>query len=91
MVHSNMKLWICACFLLLAAAVDIKAGDDSDECDDNEEYTKCGVKCQPTCDNPHALNSTCTRECLVGCICKKNYIRNSDGDCVKPEHCNRNS
>lgn len=56
-------------------------------CGPNQKYANCAVRCQPTCKNPNAFNGTCTRECLIGCICKTGFLKDENGDCVMPEDC----
>jgi hypothetical protein len=55
------------------------------QCNDNEEFTSCGTACPPTCQNKNPR--VCTDNCIIGCVCKKGYIREGpNGRCV-PESC----
>ncbi|KFM77647.1 Zonadhesin, partial [Stegodyphus mimosarum] len=53
-------------------------------CRKNEEYNNCGTACPPTCSNS---NPVCTRQCVKGCFCKKGYVKNDDGLCIRRELC----
>lgn len=58
------------------------------QCNDNEEFTSCGTACPPTCQNKNPR--VCTDNCIIGCVCKKGYIREGpNGRCV-PESCESN-
>lgn len=44
------------------------------------------IPCQPpTCKDPKPLN---TDICGVGCVCKKGFVLDANGNCVKPKECN---
>uniref|UniRef100_A0A1I8PH24 TIL domain-containing protein n=1 Tax=Stomoxys calcitrans TaxID=35570 RepID=A0A1I8PH24_STOCA len=55
-------------------------------CGPNEEFTTCGFACPLTCDNP-LERGICTFNCYIGCQCKTNFVRHSNGHCVRPEEC----
>ena len=71
-------------------------------CGENEYYSECGDdSCQPTCPaiesmfkSEHltkAKRESCHRQCSTGaCICKPEYVRNSEGKCILPESCREN-
>nr|XP_042897680.1 papilin [Parasteatoda tepidariorum] len=56
-------------------------------CDENQEYQTCGTACPLTCDNYDNPPKICNAMCLIGCQCKKGYVRTKDGRCVLPENC----
>ncbi|XP_063993885.1 tenascin-like [Diachasmimorpha longicaudata] len=52
----------------------------------NDECTFCGSACPPTCDRSSTM--LCTPECRVNvCQCRRGYLRNSEGQCVRPDQC----
>ncbi|KAL4708367.1 hypothetical protein ACJJTC_019603 [Scirpophaga incertulas] len=71
----------------------VKPENCTPTCQENEEYSSCAngvcrfVSCtqygQPTMFCPK-FDKT---KCKGGCICKKTYLRNSDGVCVPKEEC----
>ncbi|EYB92111.1 hypothetical protein Y032_0198g1639 [Ancylostoma ceylanicum] len=61
---------------------------DSQECEENEEFTECMPSCQMTCTGRRECSSTfAATMCTAGCVCKAGYRRNADGQCVKPRRC----
>ncbi|KAG7309637.1 hypothetical protein JYU34_004115 [Plutella xylostella] len=55
------------------------------KCFEGEEYTECGSACEATCNN---LNDTsCTKQCVEKCSCRKGLVRSDDGSCILPENC----
>ncbi|CAG4942782.1 unnamed protein product [Parnassius apollo] len=56
-----------------------------DECPPDEEYLTCGSACPLNCTNQEPV--ACTKNCVAGCFCKPNYLRNKNGTCVRPEEC----
>ncbi|GFY60956.1 zonadhesin [Trichonephila inaurata madagascariensis] len=61
-------------------------GGSTETCKKNEEYLPCGSACPPTCSNS-GKNEICTTQCVSGCFCKKGFLRNDQGECVRPEEC----
>jgi len=58
--------------------------------DPNAEYTECGSTCPGTCDderNPLQKFRICLRTCQPGCFCKKGFVLETNGKCVKPQSC----
>ena len=58
--------------------------------DPNAEYAECGSACPKTCDDerdPIRKFRGCAAMCRRGCICKKGFILEKNGTCVKPEAC----
>ena len=55
------------------------------QCGYNEVYTNCGTACPLTCEKPNI--GPCTLQCVIGCQCKKGYLRNKFGKCVSPDKC----
>ncbi|XP_035227821.1 zonadhesin-like, partial [Stegodyphus dumicola] len=66
------------------------SGDNSEECAEDEEYQECGTACPETCEN-FGEPRTCTFQCVSGCFCKKDLVRNSSGRCVRPERCSNDT
>ncbi|XP_075970268.1 zonadhesin-like isoform X3 [Anticarsia gemmatalis] len=62
-------------------------------CPSNEEYVPCvqGVcrplNCSQIGEEMCCPDPDCLEECDPGCVCKENYYRNDDGDCVTEEEC----
>ncbi|XP_055930162.1 zonadhesin-like [Argiope bruennichi] len=56
-------------------------------CRPNEEFKECGLPCQITCDNLGIPALPCPLQCTKGCFCKPGFVRNRDGDCVRPSSC----
>ncbi|GBM98796.1 Zonadhesin [Araneus ventricosus] len=56
-------------------------------CRPNEEFKECGLPCQITCDNLGIPAPPCPLPCTRGCFCKPGFVRNRDGNCVRPSLC----
>jgi len=56
------------------------------KCAANEEYSTCGTACPDICNAKTPLKCSIS-DCIVGCFCKKGWVRNKDGACVKPNEC----
>ncbi|GFR11833.1 tissue factor pathway inhibitor [Trichonephila clavata] len=56
-------------------------------CGVNEQFNGCGTDCPLTCDNYDNPPIFCNKMCRIGCECKKGFVRNRAGKCVKPEQC----
>nr|QRN45218.1 zonadhesin-like 1 [Tineola bisselliella] len=54
-------------------------------CGKNEHYNRCGTACPLTCDQPEPR--PCTRQCVKGCFCNGDLVRNSEGKCVPKDQC----
>lgn len=70
------------------------AGDCVPKCEcpkrcllDHEFYTTCGTACPRTCENYKETAIACTKQCVEGCFCETNYVRNGKGQCVLPSQC----
>ncbi|KAG5679448.1 hypothetical protein PVAND_009013 [Polypedilum vanderplanki] len=50
----------------------------------NEIYNTCGTACPETCEYKPTI---CTMQCIEGCFCKRNYIRNNNGECILKKDC----
>lgn len=57
------------------------------QCNADEEFRRCGTACEETCENYGESRRVCTKQCVVGCFCKKGLVRAEDGTCVKPDKC----
>ncbi|GBN14230.1 hypothetical protein AVEN_113762-1, partial [Araneus ventricosus] len=56
-------------------------------CGENAEYRECGSACPPTCADSGRKNKVCTKQCVSGCFCKKGFVKNDRGVCVRPKEC----
>lgn len=56
------------------------------DCGSNAEFLRCGSACVPDCANPEEPKM-CTLQCVMGCFCKKGFLKNAQGQCVRPENC----
>ncbi|XP_077291696.1 zonadhesin-like [Arctopsyche grandis] len=62
---------------------------DCDTCKLNEIFESCSnPDCIDTCAEPDAT-TRCNRttSCSPGCVCRKGYLKESNGECVRPEQC----
>ncbi|KAG5675387.1 hypothetical protein PVAND_005295 [Polypedilum vanderplanki] len=50
----------------------------------NEVYTRCGTACPERCDFVPTL---CTYQCVIGCSCKRGYVRDANNNCILREEC----
>uniref|UniRef100_A0A1V1WBY1 Putative protease inhibitor n=1 Tax=Superstitionia donensis TaxID=311983 RepID=A0A1V1WBY1_9SCOR len=57
----------------------------------NEEFTRCGTACPLTCQNYQNPPQVCTLQCVIGCVCKRGFIRENGvrSRCVRPQECRR--
>ncbi|GFT45331.1 cysteine-rich venom protein 6 [Nephila pilipes] len=51
-----------------------------------EEYLECGPPCIRTCSRIDPRRK-CPSFCVKGCFCVAGYVRDIDGNCIKPENC----
>ncbi|GFT53006.1 hypothetical protein NPIL_616831 [Nephila pilipes] len=56
-------------------------------CPKNQQYYSCIPSCNRTCMTYNSPSSYCPKECMKGCFCKKGFVMNKDGECVRPEEC----
>ncbi|KAH9629157.1 hypothetical protein HF086_014827 [Spodoptera exigua] len=65
----------------------------SDLCAENEEYSPCTQRtCRPeNCSDRNSTMENCSSVddelCERGCVCKENFYRNDEGNCVPSEEC----
>ncbi|XP_073459874.1 serine protease inhibitor swm-1-like [Aquarana catesbeiana] len=55
------------------------------ECRENQEYNWCGSACPASCSHPDP--PPCIKICKEGCFCKKGYLEDGIGGCIKEEEC----
>ncbi|KHJ79383.1 trypsin Inhibitor like cysteine rich domain protein, partial [Oesophagostomum dentatum] len=58
-------------------------GQPVPECPANEQYYKCGERCEPTCKDPKPVS--CQQQCVEGeliCQCKPGFYRDDSNTCV---------
>ncbi|XP_040183090.1 serine protease inhibitor swm-1-like [Rana temporaria] len=76
-------------FLLALIGVSfifIYAGPVTDpQCPINQEFNRCGSACPANCSHPDP--PACIKICKKGCFCKKGYLDNELGGCIKEEIC----
>ncbi|XP_033340595.1 chymotrypsin inhibitor isoform X2 [Megalopta genalis] len=79
--------------LLLAALAEVEASSIRERCPQNEMWTWCGKRCEPTCKVPVPTEKTCPEmECnplKSDCRCKEGYVRNEQNICVHVEKCKK--
>ncbi|XP_053686650.1 serine protease inhibitor swm-1-like [Sabethes cyaneus] len=64
-------------------------------CGRHEVFLECGSACPETCDT---INSDeiliCVPMCVSGCFCRKGFVRNAEGQCIRrwkcPTQCGNN-
>ncbi|KAI6242616.1 MOXD1-like protein 2 [Aphelenchoides fujianensis] len=57
------------------------------KCPANQTWAKCGVACEPTCENMYNTDP-CTASCQEqACSCLDNFVRHSDGVCRHWSEC----
>ncbi|KAH9397734.1 hypothetical protein TYRP_004060 [Tyrophagus putrescentiae] len=64
-------------------------GTPDQVCGPNEEYTSCGSSCPDTCEtilNP-AAKRVCTMNCVPGCFCIADHVRDADKKCIAQFEC----
>lgn len=56
-------------------------------CGVNEVYKQCGSACPASCKSPSPI---CTAQCIPGCFCIANYVKNDNGICIHRRRCPSN-
>ncbi|PAV60634.1 hypothetical protein WR25_14406 isoform A [Diploscapter pachys] len=59
--------------------------EPSRQCPENQEWSGCHTRCEPSCTDRNPL--LCTKECVIGCACKTGFFRNAFGNCVTAYDC----
>ena len=68
------------------------------QCQDyNAKWSGCGAHCQVECVDfdsgiklkwwNHMPSKPCDKSCHSGCVCKDNYYKDKNGDCVRISEC----
>lgn len=58
-------------------------------CPEREVYSECGANdCQNSCKSP--MFSFACQDCVSGCVCQENYVRDDNGTCVTLDECAAN-
>ncbi|PRD33207.1 UNVERIFIED_CONTAM: Cysteine-rich venom protein 6 [Trichonephila clavipes] len=52
----------------------------------NEEFRECGPPCITTCARIDPRRK-CPDNCVKGCFCKSGFVRDINGNCIRPENC----
>lgn len=53
---------------------------------DGEIFSRCGKRCEKTCDDP--VKMICPKICAPGCVCKDGLVRDKkSGECVPVDQC----
>ncbi|KRX21784.1 Serine/threonine-protein phosphatase 5, partial [Trichinella nelsoni] len=61
---------------------------DKMECNNDEEFDECGTACPLTCDTiKKDMPQTCTKQCVAGCFCRGDLVRDPGGRCVARDMC----
>ncbi|KRZ87210.1 Cysteine-rich venom protein 6 [Trichinella sp. T8] len=62
--------------------------NDKMECNNDEEFDECGTACPLTCDTiKKDMPQTCTKQCVAGCFCRGDLVRDPGGRCVARDMC----
>ncbi|GFY23192.1 hypothetical protein TNCV_3764321 [Trichonephila clavipes] len=61
-------------------------------CPKNSKYDECNgyPLCQKTCKNYDKI-FPCPQICMPGCVCKDDFVKGPDGDCIPIDECPRKS
>ncbi|XP_048003668.1 zonadhesin-like isoform X3 [Leguminivora glycinivorella] len=57
------------------------------KCGPNQEYKKCGTRCEPSCSDLDKRPQVCADVCVKGCFCKEGFLKDEHGNCVYPSEC----
>ncbi|EEC20582.1 hypothetical protein IscW_ISCW024941, partial [Ixodes scapularis] len=55
-------------------------------CHAGEVYKECGMGCDRRC-GFSTINVLCVHECVEGCFCDTDLVRNATGHCVTTQEC----
>ncbi|XP_077288618.1 zonadhesin-like isoform X2 [Arctopsyche grandis] len=66
-----------------------KCGQRSCNGDPNAYFDQCNLNCEKTCENRNGPDSCDTDKCTFKgkCLCKRGFVKNSQGKCVVPQMC----
>ncbi|XP_013179793.1 PREDICTED: zonadhesin-like [Papilio xuthus] len=62
----------------------VVAGAVGEGCGPNEVFKRCGPACERSCEIPLP---TCTQQCVEGCFCADDRLRDDNGQCVEVSEC----
>ncbi|XP_036331825.1 chymotrypsin inhibitor-like [Rhagoletis pomonella] len=79
----NLLILLLLCFVAFITALPQRGWRP---CPLDQEFTRCGSACPPTCDD-RGEPRICTLQCIVGCQCRPGNVLNSAGRCVDPSKC----
>ncbi|XP_031850071.1 chymotrypsin inhibitor-like [Nomia melanderi] len=71
--------------IFVAMCITRGSSNGNRTCSSNEVWNSCGSACAPSCENPEP--TFCTANCIIGCQCKDNLLRNKEGKCVPKSEC----
>ncbi|RWS24569.1 Zonadhesin-like protein, partial [Leptotrombidium deliense] len=59
------------------------------DCTPDEEFVRCGSVCHPTCESIFKSEDSliCTKQCVIGCFCRRGLLRDKSGKCIPREAC----
>ena len=67
---------------------DTTTKPDIPECAANEFYPTCGSVCERSCENKNTFHELpCSKECVVGCFCRDNMVRDANENCIFDFEC----
>lgn len=84
MSSKTITLLFSICAFGLGLAIPAFAADE--RCGPNAIFMECGTACEATCNNPQPP-PYCIQVCVTGCFCKQGYLKNENGQCVRPHEC----
>ncbi|RWR99016.1 cysteine-rich venom protein 6-like isoform X4 [Dinothrombium tinctorium] len=73
--------------LIISIFFLVREASDASQCRLDEYFVTCGSACEDTCANINIRPRICTLQCLIGCQCRGDLVRNANGECVNRNQC----